>query len=643
MKKSISVAAVLMAMIDCGTAGADEAAAVLDEVVVTATRTDTGANKVGGTSVTVITRDEIAAKQQTTVEEVLKGTPGLDVAANGGPGTNTSIFLRGADAKNTLILVDGIMFNDPSSANRNGNIANLTTDNIERIEIVRGPMSVLYGSNATAGVINIITRKGKGAPASSFGIEGGSYDTWKVYAGSGGSLERLDYSFDISHIDSNGFSIADVDNDRIPHAGNTSENDGWKNSTVSGRFGYELTSDFELVATMRYMDSEVEADDYANGYTGDRFSSWPYEPEPNGSKENHTDTEQYLGRLDAKNTFWDGLLNSNLYYQLSRHDRVNYDNDGVESYDYAGKTQEAGWQGTFVVSKTNDLTLGASLYEEKMESGSSGISEQAAETKSAWAQEQITLFDSLDLVAGLRYDDHDRFGGKTTYRVAPSYLTKFGTLFKASYGTGFRAASLYELYSSYGNVNLEPEKSRGWDAGFEQELAGGKVLCGITYFALTFEDRIAYDYLTSQYQQAEGDTKTKGVETFVQWRPGENLSLQANYTYTDTRDPDDKRLARRPMHKAGVGAQYRYGKARFNMDLYWVGERDASGSAKDLNGNPVKTLDAYTVVNLAAYYDLTKKVQLYGRIDNLFDEEYEEVWSYATPGLSGYAGIRVTF
>jgi len=643
MKKSISVAAVLMAMIDCGTAGADEAAAVLDEVVVTATRTDTGANKVGGTSVTVITRDEIAAKQQTTVEEVLKGTPGLDVAANGGPGTNTSIFLRGADAKNTLILVDGIMFNDPSSANRNGNIANLTTDNIERIEIVRGPMSVLYGSNATAGVINIITRKGKGAPASSFGIEGGSYDTWKVYAGSGGSLERLDYSFDISHIDSNGFSIADVDNDRIPNAGNTAENDGWENSTVSGQVGYELTPDFDLIATMRYMDSELEEDDYASGYTGDRFSSWPYVPEPNGSKERHTDTEQYLGRIDAKNTFWDGVLNSNLYYQLSRHDRVNYDNDGVESYDYVGKTQEAGWQGTFVVSKTNDLTLGTSLYEEKMESGSSGISEQDAETKSVWAQEQITLFDSLDLVAGLRYDDHDRFGGKTTYRVAPSYLTKFGTLFKASYGTGFRAPSLYELYSSYGNVNLEPEKSRGWDAGLEQELADGKVLCGITYFALTFEDRIAYDYLTSQYQQAEGDTKTKGVETFVQWRPGENLSLQANYTYTDTRDPDEKRLARRPMHKAGVGAQYRYGKARFNMNLYWVGERDASGSAKDLNGNPVKTLDSYTVVNLAAYYDLTKKVQLYGRIDNLFDEEYEEVWSYATPGLSGYAGVRVTF
>ncbi|RJX32212.1 MAG: TonB-dependent receptor [Desulfurivibrio sp.] len=643
MKKSISAAALLLAMFDCGAAGAGEAAAVLGEVVVTATRTDAAADKVGGTSVTVITGEEIAAKQQTTVEEVLKGVPGLDVSANGGPGTNTSIFLRGADAKNTLILVDGIMFNDPSSANRSANLANLTTDNIERIEIVRGPLSVLYGSNAGAGVVNIITRKGKGAPQSSVGIEGGSFDTWKVYAGSSGSLERLDYSLNVSHIDTDGFSIANDDNNRIPQAGNTAEEDGWKNSTVSGRAGYELTPDFALAATMRYMDSELDEDDFANGYAGDRFSSWPYVAEPFGSKKRHTETKQYLGRIDATNSFRDGWLNSNLYCQLTRHDRLNHDNDGFESYDYLGKTREAGWQGTFAVSRTNDLTLGASFYEEEMASDSSAISEQEAETGSVWAQEQLSLFDQLELVAGLRYDDHDRFGGKTTWRVAPSYLTGYGTLFKASYGTGFRAPSLYELYSAYGNVNLGPEESRGWDAGLEQELAGGRLLCGITWFALTFEDRIAYDFPTSQYQQAEGDTKTEGVETFVQWQAGANFSLQANYTYTDTKDQDDRRLARRPMHKAGAGARYRYARASCKLDLVWVGERDESGFARDSNGNAVETLAAYTVVNLAASYDLTEMVQLYGRIDNLFDEEYEEAWSFATPGLSAYAGVRLTF
>lgn len=618
-------------------------ATTIDAIVVTATRTETSVKKVGGASITVITQDEILAKQQNTVEEILKGTPGLDIVANGGMGTNTSIFLRGSDSKNTLILVDGIMFNDPSSANRNSNIANLTTDNIERIEIVRGPMSVLYGSNATAGVINIITKKGTGTPKTILGFEGGSYDTWKVYAGNSGGLDRFNYSLNFSYLDSNGFSTANDDNNDIPHAGNTSEDDGYENTTISAKANYEITPHFDLVATMRYMNSEVEQDDYGSGYIGDRFTPWPYTADPTGSKKRHTDSEQYLGRIDAKNKFLDDFLNSDFYYQFSKHDRQGYDNDGNKFYDFLGKSQEIGWQGTFAVSDSNDLTLGASLFEEKMESKSAGISQEDADITSFWLQEQVTILGNLELVAGLRYDDHDHFGNKTTYRIAPSYFTDFGTLLKASFATGFRAPSLYELYSTYGNVNLDPEKSKGWDAGFEQDLAEGSVLFGATYFSLTFEDRIAYDFLTSKYQQADGNTKTKGVETFVQWQSSETLSFLANYTYTDTKDPDGKRLARRPMHKISLGAQYRYKKALFNLDLRWVDDRDASSFAKDLNGNPVETLDSYTLVNISASYDLNDTVQVYGRIDNLFDEEYEEAWSYATPGLSGYAGIKMTF
>ena len=643
MKKRIAAAVLVAAMAHGGRAVAAEAVARLEEVVVTATRTETAANRVGGASVTVITHEEIVARQQATVEEVLKGVPGLDIVANGGLGTNSSVFLRGADSKNTLILVDGIMFNDPSSANRNANIANLTTDNIERIEVVRGPMSVLYGSNATAGVINIITRKGAGKPESTFGVEAGSYQTWKLTGGSRGSLERLDYSFGFSRLESGGFSTANDDNDRIPHAGNTSEEDGWQNSTLSGRVGYALTPDFELVAALRYLDSEVEEDDYGSGYTGDRFSSsWPPVAEPDGRKERHTDSEQLVGRVEARNSLWDGLLSSNLYAQLSRHDRLNHDNDGIESYDYLGRSRETGWQGTLAVSERNDLSMGVSLYEEEMESRSSGIGAQDSQTGSVWAQEQLSLFGGLDLVAGLRYDDHDRFGGKTTYRLAPSWLTDSGTLFKASYGTGFRAPSLYELYSFYGNVDLDPEESRGWDAGIEQELAEGRVLCGITYFALTFAERIDYDFLTSRYQQLPGDTRTKGVETFLRWQPVQSLTLQVNHTYTDTSDQDGKRLARRPLHKMGLGGEYRQGRARFNADLLWVGERDERG-ARDLNGAPVTTLASYAVLNLAASYDLSETVQLHGRIDNFFDKEYEEAWSYATPGLSAYAGVRLKF
>ena len=627
----------------CSTANAQEPV-MLDDVVVTATRTAIPEDKVGGTFVTVITKEEIAAKQQSSVEEVLKDVPGVDVASNGGPGTSSSIFLRGADSKNTLILVDGVMFNDPSSPNRSADLANLTTDNIERIEVIQGPMSALYGSNATGGVINIITQKGTGAPKGSFGMEGGSYNTWKEYAESHGSIDRFNYSVNISHTDTDGFSIADNRNDRIPHAGNTAEDDGWRNTTFSGGTGFQINPTFEVAATMRYIKSTVSLDDWGSSYAGDRFSSsWPPAAEPNGGKNRHMDSEQYLGRFEVKNTLFDGFLKSSLYYQLSHQDRTEHDNDGNQSYDYLGESQETGWQGTFKVSRINHLTMGAAYYWESMKSVSSVINDRTADTGSVWVGDQATLFDSLNLATALRYDDHDRFGGKATYRIAPSYLFGSGTTLKASYGTGFRAPSLYELYAPiYGNANLKPEESQGWDIGLEQKMLGDSVVIGLTYFVMNFDDAIEYDYLTSIYKQAMSTTRTNGVEAFIRYKPNKSLSLQADYTYTNSEDPAGSTLVRRPRNKFGIHGQYRISKFGFNTDLRYVGKRDESPYAADFNGNPV-SLDPYTVVNLGVTYQVTNTVQVYGRIDNLLNEYYEEAWSYATPGRSAYIGFKVTF
>jgi vitamin B12 transporter len=621
---------------------AAEQSVEMDDVVVTATRTASATT--GGTSVSVITAQEIAAKQLTTVEEVLKTTPGIDVVANGGLGTQSSVFIRGADSKNTLILVDGVMFNDPSGSNRGADLAHLTTDNIERIEIVRGPMSVLYGSNATAGVINIITKRGSGTPHAALSAEAGSYGTWKLSGNGSGAVGKAHYSIGVSRLESDGFSIANDDNSHIPHDGNTSEDDGYENTTVSGKFGVEISEDFEIVATLRYLDAEVDLDAWGPGYTGDRFGGWPdYAPQPNGKTDYHNETEEYLGRLDIKNRFFNDALTSDLYVQGSRHERDGYDNDGAQSYDYVGESREIGWQGSYRVNAANTLTVGGALFREEMESDSSGISKKDADTTSFWAQEQLRLGSSFELIAGVRYDDHDRFGDKTTYRLAPSYVTDFGLVLKASYGTGFRAPSLYELYSSYGSEDLDAEESEGWDVGFEQEFASANLLLGVTYFEQTFEDRIDFDMATYHYSQLPGDTETRGVETFVQWRPLEAVLLRLNYTYNDTQDPDGARLTRRALNKVNLTASYTQGPFGVNLDCRWVGERDAISSAADENGNSVSTLDAYTVVNLAARYDITEHLCLFGRVDNLFDEFYEEAWSYATPGLSGYAGVKVTF
>jgi len=648
--KKLMMAGIIMLLILPGGIRAEEGqkeVIALEEVVVTATRTESTLQQIGGSSVTVITAQDIEAKKQITVEEILKGAPGIDVAATGGLGTTTTVFMRGADSKNTLILLDGIIFNDPSSPDRGADLANLTVDNIERIEIVRGPLSVLYGSNATAGVINIITKKGRGKPSVHAGLEGGSYNTWKYYGGASGALDKFNFSLTASRVDTDGFSVANDDNDRILDAGNTSEDDGWENTTVSAKLGVDITPDFDINAILRNLDSEVELDDwdFLGGYSGDRFDPVTSLPDPTGKKERKTTSDQSFGRINVHNHFFDRFFESNLYYQVSNQKREDFDNDGTRSYDHDGETWELGWQGGLNFDDINILSFGATHFNETMDSDSSNIHDKDADTRSLWAHDQLFLGDSLVLVGGVRHDDHDRFGGKTTYRFAPAYtITETQTTFKASYGTGFRAPSLFELYSAYGSETLKPEESEGWDMGFEQGLMDKKIRFGLTYFSTTYTDLIDYDMATWKYTQLPGETKTKGIEAFVGWTPVSDLDVLLNYTYNDTEDPEGERLVRRPLNKIYLNARYRpIMKVLLNIDLYWVDDRKAISAAGDKDGNPVYKLDSYTLVNLSAYYDISNYVQVYARIDNFFDEEYEEAWSYATPGLSGYLGIKLSY
>ncbi|RNA64849.1 TonB-dependent receptor [Prosthecochloris sp. ZM_2] len=614
------------------------------ELVVTATKTLNSVSDAGGSSVTVITEEEIERSGQQTVEEVIKGTTGIDVASNGGIGTSSSVFIRGADSKNTLLLVDGVPLNDPSSANRNPVFDHLTIDNIERIEVVRGPVSALYGTNATAGVINVITKKGTADPEVHVGVEGGSYGTWKAYGGARGADGGFDYSVNVSRLETDGFSIANEDNDQIPHAGNTSENDGYENTSGSVNLGYQFNDNIRLDGVLRYTDSSVETDDFGPGYAGDRFGDWPgYLPEPDLAKEQRTDSEQWSGRIALKMDY-DPVVSS-VFYNFSDQEREIYSSDGDKTNDYDGALYEFGWQGDFAIFEGNLMTVGLNYNHESVDNVSYGmygsVLEDEVATVSGFVQDQWKIGD-LNLVGAVRYEDHDLFGDKTTWRVAPSY-TYDDVMFKFSYGTGFRAPSLFELYSSYGNPDLQPETSKGWDAGFEKRFSD-RFRAGATYFRSDYEDRIEFDMLTYTYQQAEGLTKTYGVETFFEWAASEDVFFTANYTWTETEDPDGNELVRRPRHKFGLTGSWDVtDKARLAANMQWVGDRKAYSGAMDKDGNPVEELDSYVLVNLTGSYQVTENIELYGRVDNLLDEFYEEAWSYATPGLSAYGGIRLTY
>ncbi|MEI6847809.1 MAG: TonB-dependent receptor [Chlorobiaceae bacterium] len=618
-----------------------------EEVVVSATKTLNSISNAGGASVTVITADDIKASGKGTVEELLKGVAGIDISSNGGTGSMSSLFIRGADAKNTLVLIDGVPVNDPSTTNRTANFSNLTLDNVEKIEVVRGSLSVLYGSNATAGVINIITRKGEGPTKSYAGMEGGSYGTLKFFGGVSGKTDKSGYSLSLSRQKSDGFSFADDRNVRIPHNGNTSEKDGYENTTLSGSYVYNFSSDTALETTFRYNDASVKYDDNANGYTGDRFNfnmaTYASDADPNGLKEQHNDSRQYVGRIALKNTA--KLLTSTLFVQFTDEERSDFNNDGVKTTNFSGGMQELGWQGDLSVTNFNTLTFGFSGKNESMnyhdyEWGSPAI-DKSVHSGNLWLQDQWSISDAK-VVAGLRYENNEIFGHKVTGRIAPSY--KIGnTLVKASYGTGFLAPSLYQLYSEYGSKTLKPETSTGWDAGIEHHLRDN-LRAGFTWFSSVYDKRIDFDMVTWKYSQVAGESKSRGIESFLEWRPLEVLQIAGNYTHNKTEDPYGVQLVRRPENKGGLSGKYRIGKsASFCATMQWVGERTEVTTAKDINGNSVGKLPDYFLLNLAGACNLTENVELYGRIDNVLNKWYEEAWGYATAGRSAYAGIKATF
>lgn len=593
-----------------------------EELIVSATKTLNSIADAGGSSVTVITSKEIKDSGQSTVLDVIKSVPGIDIVSNGGLGSSSSIYLRGADAKYTLVLIDGVPVNDPSMMSDEANLSNLMVDNIERIEILRGPSSMLYGSSAAAGVINILTRKGAPKPSVYAGIEGGSYGTYRFYGGGNGTKGPLNYAMSVSRTKTDGFSALDERNPVVNSSGKEFEKDGYDNTTVSGNFVLKLNQQVFLETALRYNDASLDYDGYLADISGNVQKS------------------KLLYAHTALKMDYQPLL-STLYYNVSDQDRK-YTDTILGNSAYHSHLYELGWQGDYVVTGNNTCSLGLNSRNESM--STTDIFRHSVTSNSIFLQEQWHL-GALHLVEGIRFEDNEQFGSKTTWRVAPS-LTLGNTVLKCSYATGFKSPSLYELYAPnhIGNVNLTAETSNGWDAGIEQKFTGN-LKAGSTFFHTDYKNRIDWvsssDYFSypwaGYYGQVPGTTKTWGVENFVEWSPVETLFLNMNYTYLRTKDASADALARRPRNKVGMTATWRAtNRLSLTSNAQWVGMRLETSA-------PDGKLDSYFMANIAGSYKLKEHIEFYGRIDNVFDTWYEEAWGYATPGRSAYAGIKVNF
>lgn len=620
MKKMAVMGLVLVG----GWMGAGAATNVVSQqnVVVTATKVEQPLATVGS-SVTVVDQAQMSERQCTTAYEALREVPGLNVVQLGGAGGTVSTFIRGAASEQTLVLVDGVPINDPAGLGHGADLSQIPVQNIDRIEVLRGPQSTLYGADAMGGVINIISKKGAGPARGEVSAEAGSFNTFNETAAIRGGTSNYNYSVGASRQDSDGISSAAAKN------GNP-EKDGYHRTDASSKLGWTPLDEFEANLIVHWNKADYDYDDFMNGRPVD------------GDNHGSSDLVSLYG--EGKGKLLDGQWRPRLGGSWVSQKRKDTSSVGNSSFD--SLLQKLEWQNDVYLGDANIVTAGAEIQEESAESTyeSFGFVDQfdrkTARRRSAYAQDILTT-GPLTTIAGGRVDSYDSFETESTWRVVPSYdLAATGTRFKGSYGTGFKAPSLFQLYSTYGSPDLNPETSKGWDAGVEQTVAGNFVLVGVTYFENQFDDLIDYDFVTMKYGNIS-QAETRGVETFATVKPVKELSVRAAYTYTDTENKiTGDQLLRRPRNKVSLDTTYAFtAKFKGTVSVIYTGER----KDEDFATYMATTLDGYTLVNLYASYDVRKNVTLFGRVENLFDEQYEPAIGYGAPGRAGYGGVKVTF
>jgi vitamin B12 transporter len=595
------------------------------QVVVSATRIATPVAQVGS-SVTVITAADIAAEQLRTATDVLKQVPGLNVVQSGGPGGQTSVFIRGTNSNHTKVLIDGIDVSDPSNAGASFDFGQLLASDIERIEILRGPQSGLYGSDAIGGVISITTRAGKGPFNLAGTVEGGTFHTNNETLSMGGSTDQFQYAANVEHLHAGSVPVTPLE---LLQPGEARINDYDDNLSASTRLGYTVTPGFDLNLVGRFTDAH-----YA--FTGDNPFAFPSFPDPTQSK---SDTSQYYTRLSGHLVSFDGMLDETVGVAYSSAWTLNLD-------PYLGASVNTGdrvkidWQGAVHLSADETLVLDA---EHDRDAIHEPIGAEISDNAGA-VELQSHLGERFYSALNLRYDDNERFGSKVTWRFAPAYvIAASDTRFTASAGSGFKAPTLGELYQNfppyfYSNPELKPETSTGYDLGIEQGLFDSSVKLGATWFRNDIRDLITTDVTGTTYANV-GRAVTQGVESFIAWQPLQALHLRADYTFTQADDDIlHEELLRRPKHKATLDAQWQVNDAlSLNSTVLYVGSW--------IDGNrdfsiPRLTAPAYTTVNVAVNFELTSHWTLFGRIDNLFDRRYQDPVGFLQPALGVFAGLR---
>jgi vitamin B12 transporter len=585
------------------------------ELVVTATRVAQPASEVGQ-AVTVIDRAEIERRQTTVVSDLLATTPGVTVTRNGTLGALTGVRIRGAESDQTLVVIDGVRVNDPSSTGGGFDFGNLLSSSVERIEILRGPNSVPWGSQAIGGVVNIITAAPTEGLQARANAEYGYADSMFASAGVSGKTGPVSGSLTGGYLRTDGISSA----------ADGTERDGYRQYGATGRLGIEFTPGIGLDLRGYFADSRVALDG---------FPAPTYELADDAE---YAKTQEVYGYAGLHANFADGRFNNRVAFTIADVDRDNYDPAfGADpSFIGRGRSERYEYQGDFRPLDQVRIVAGVERENSRFNDGftytDTGIT-------SVYGQLIVKPLDILTLTGGVRNDDHEDFGNHTTFGANAALALRTGTTVRASYSEGFKAPTLYQLYSDYGTRSLDPETARNFDVGVEQALLDNRARVGITYFNRRTRNQIDFDLGTFTYQniaRAEAD----GVEVSLALRPVDALNLTANYSYIHTENRSvgvnfGNDLARRPRQTASVSADY-----RFPFGLSIGGTVTMVDDSFDDVGNTVR-LDGYAVGSVRAEVPINDRIAIYGRVDNVTDASYQTVTGYGTYGRAAYGGVRL--
>ena len=631
-----------------GLSTAAQAADNSELVVVTATRTAQPADRTGE-SVSVVTGEDLKLQQTISVTDALQLTPGSIITRNGGVGQNATVSLRGAEVGQSLVLIDGVRINDPSSVDNQALLGDVLANNIDRVEILRGPQSTLYGSTAIGGVVNIITRTGGDKPVDlRASAEGGSFDTYRLNAGANGTYGMVDYGGAVNYFSTGGISAADK-------ADGNPETDGYRNVGATGNVRVHVLDNVSVDLRGYYTAARSDVDGYNASFS---FGDTPQ----------YNKNSLMAGYAGLNADLFDGRFHNRLGIVGTRTDRKLFGEfDFVppfpfldhETFSGKGGTARVEYQGTFDLNDSNQITFGAESQRDTYSSEGFGnfpspLEQGARRTTSGFGQWQTTLFDQLTLTAGVRYDGDSQFGGHTSLKFAGAWeVPEWGTVIHANYGDGFKAPSLYELFSQYSNplTNLKPETARGYEVGVKQRFLDDRISASVTWFSRKTKNQIDFfscpfsppfpdgcDVRPFGFYYNIGRTRAQGAEFEIAADLFENVTASVNLTDMASEDLDLRTdLARRPRITAGGSLFWTPVEgASLGLTVAHVGDRfDQAGETQPLEG--------YTLVNILGSYPINENFAFFGRVENLFNDRTQPVFGYGAPGRAAYVGIRAAF